>query len=81
MTALGRLGVIDVLNASAVSPRQGHIHQMRVGPGTYIYGNEIFEGLAHLQTLNMQVTRVKEVVDPGVAFVISLHTKTEHDFG
>jgi hypothetical protein len=54
---------------------------MRVGPGTYIYGDEIFEGLAHLQTLNMQVTRVKEVVDPGVAFVISLHTKNEHDFG
>ncbi len=48
---------------------------MRVGLGTYTYGDKIFEGLTHLQTLNMQVTRVKEVIDPGVAFVISLHTK------
>jgi hypothetical protein len=48
---------------------------MRVGPGTYIYGDEIFEGLTHLQPLNVQVTGVKEVVDPGVAFVISLQTK------
>ena len=53
---------------------------MRTGPGTYIYGNEIFERLTHLQPLNVQVTGVKEVVDPGVAFVISLQTKFEHDF-
>jgi hypothetical protein len=69
-----------VLNASAAFPRQGHAHQMRIGPGTYIYGDEIFEGLTHLQPLNVQVTGVKEVVDPGVAFVISLQTKIEHDF-
>jgi len=52
---------------------------MRIGPSTYIYGDEIFEGLTHLQPLNVQVTCVKEVVDPGVAFVISLQTKIEHD--
>jgi hypothetical protein len=69
-----------VLNASAEFPRQGHAHHMRVGPGTHIYGDEIFEGLTHLQPFNVQVTGVKEVVDPGVAFVISLQTKIEHDF-
>ena len=70
-----------MLNASAAFPRQGHAHEMRVGPGTtYIYGDKIFEGLTHLQPLNVQVTSVKEVVDPGVAFVISLQTKIEHDF-
>ena len=69
-----------MLNASAAFPRRGHAHQMRTGPGTYIYGNEIFERLTHLQPLNVQVTGVKEVVDPGVAFVISLQTKFEHDF-
>ena len=74
------LGVVDVLNASAAFPRQGHAHHMRVEPGTYIYGDEIFEGLTHLQPLDVQVTGVKEVIDPGVAFVISLQTKIEHDF-
>ena len=54
--------------------------KLRVGAGTYIYGDEIFEGLTHLQPLNVQVTCVKEVVDPVVAFVISLQTKFEHDF-
>jgi hypothetical protein len=53
---------------------------MGTGPGTYIYGDEIFEGLTHLQPLNVQVAGVKEVVDPGVAFVISLQTKIEHVF-
>jgi len=69
-----------VLNVSAAFPRQGHAHQTLVGPGTYIYGDEIFEGLTHLQPLDVQVTCVKEVIDPGVAFVISLQTKIEHDF-
>ncbi len=64
-----------MLNASVGFPTPGYVHQMRVGLGTYTYGDKIFEGLTHLQTLNMQVTRVKEVIDPGVAFVISLHTK------
>ena len=30
-----------------------HAHQMRIRPDTYIYGDEIFEGLTHLQTLDM----------------------------
>ena len=64
-----------MLNASAAFPRRGHARQTGTGPGTYIYGDEIFEGLTHLQPLNVQVARVKEVVDPGVAFVISLQTR------
>lgn len=44
----------------------------RLGELTYIYGDEVFQRLAHLQSLNVQVTRVQKVVDPLAAVVVSL---------
>jgi hypothetical protein len=60
--------------------RRVTITEWVIGQGTYIYRDEILQRLAHFQTFDMQVTSVKEVVDPIIAFVISLRAKkNEHD--
>lgn len=38
----------------------------------HINRNEILQRLAHLRTLDMQMSGMEEVVDPGAAFVVGL---------
>jgi hypothetical protein len=39
---------------------------------TYLYRNEVFQGFTHFQALDMQMTRVQEVVDPLSTIMIGL---------
>jgi len=41
--------------------------------GTNINGDKVFEGLAHLQTFDVKMTRVEEVVDPLGGAVVRLN--------
>ena len=41
---------------------------------TYINSNEVFKRLAHLQSLDMQMTGVEEVVYPLPAIMVRLYT-------
>ena len=41
---------------------------------TDVDSDEILQGFAHFETLDMQMTRVKEVVHPGFALMVGLET-------
>lgn len=51
---------------------QHHTHTPRKTRVPYVNGDKVLERLAHLQTFDVQVTRMQEIVHPRMAVVICL---------